>query len=286
MKIHLVDGTYELFRMFYGAPRAQTAQGHEVGAVRALLRSLSALPRDGATHVACAFDHVIESFRNDLYPGYKTGDGIDPALRSQFVLAERCASALGFLVWSMIEFEADDAIASAAARWADHPEVEQVIICSPDKDLSQCVRGQLVVQLDRRRGVLLDEVAVSDKYGVPPRAIPDYLALVGDSADGVPGIPRWGARSAAAVLRTYQTLDSIPRDATHWSVKLRGAAALAASLHQYRNQARLYRTLTTLRTDVPLRETLDDLRWRGPRQDELRPLLAELEDASFSPPLG
>jgi 5'-3' exonuclease len=283
VRIHLVDGTYELFRSFYGAPPARSPDGREVGATRGLLRSLAALVRsEGATHVGVAFDHVIESFRNDLYPGYKTGEGIDPDLLGQFELAERAASALGFAVWSMVEFEADDALASAAARFAEDPAVEQVVIASPDKDLAQCVRAARVVCLDRLRKKTLDEPGVVAKFGVGPASIPDWLALVGDSADGYPGLARWGAKSAAAVLARFRHVERIPDQARDWGVAVRGAEALAASLRAGREDVRLFRTLATLRSDVPLAESLDDLRWCGPRQGELAKLCAEIGDAGFA----
>jgi 5'-3' exonuclease len=271
VKIHLIDGTFELFRAYYGAPSSKTADSREVGAVRGLLRSmLSLLAEPETTHVAIAFDHVIESFRNDLYPGYKTSAGIDPDLWAQFGPVEDATRALGLVTWPMVEFETDDALASAAARFADEPRVEQVVICSPDKDLSQCVRGSRVVCLDRLRKTTRNEAGVIAKFGVPPSSIPDWLALVGDSADGYPGIPRWGERSAAAVLGAYGSLENIPEDPSTWSVNVRGAAALAASLRARRGEALLFRRLATLRTDVPLAESLDDLRWRGPNE----PLLA------------
>jgi 5'-3' exonuclease len=232
--------------------------------------------------VGVAFDHVIESFRNDLYVGYKTGIGLDPALLGQFELAERAAAALGMAVWSMVEFEADDALATAAARFADDPAVEQVVIASPDKDLTQCVRGTRVVCADRMRKKALDEAGVVAKFGVPPASIPDWLALVGDSADGYPGLPRWGAKSASAVLARWQHIDRIPELARDWDVPVRGAEALAATLRSGRDEARLYRTLATLRTDVPLPESLDDLHWRGPRRDELVRLCEEIGDTSFA----
>jgi 5'-3' exonuclease len=264
MKVHIVDGTFELFRAFYGAPASETANGFEVGAVRGLLRSLLALLGErGVTHVAIAFDHVIESFRNDLYPGYKTGEGIDPRLYAQFGPAEDACRALGVVTWPMIEFECDDALATAAARFADEPGVEQVVICSPDKDLAQCVRGRRVVCLDRMRRTMLDEDGVRAKFGVSPVSIPDWLALVGDSADGFPGVPRWGAKSASAVLGAYARLEAIPDDPRAWSVAVRGAESLAASLREHREDALLFRRLATLRTDVPLAESLADLRWRG-----------------------
>jgi 5'-3' exonuclease len=231
--------------------------------------------------VGCAFDHVIESFRNRLFDGYKTSDGVPADLMAQFSLAERAAHALGVVVWSMVEFEADDALATGAARWADAPGVEQVLICTPDKDLAQCVRGTKVVCFDRLRRKLLDEPGVAAKFGVPPRSIPDWLALVGDSADGIPGVPRWGERSAAALLAVYGDVTRIPADSAEWTVSVRGAAALGEMLRAHREQVPLYRTLATLRADVPLTEELDDLRWRGARREELTALCAELGDGSF-----
>jgi 5'-3' exonuclease len=265
MHVHLIDGTFELFRAFYGSPPSTDESGKEVGAARGLARSLLALlgERD-VTHVAVAFDHVIESFRNELYPGYKTGDGIDPALFAQFGLAEDACRALGVVTWPMIEFECDDALATAAARFAAAAPVERVVVCSPDKDLAQCVQGDRVVCFDRIRRKRLDERGVREKFGVTPKSIPDWLALVGDSADGFPGVPRWGAKSAAAVLGTYEKLEAIPADANAWEVAVRGAPALAASLAEHRADAFLFRQLATLRTDVPLAESLEDLRWRGP----------------------
>jgi len=276
MKVHVVDGTYELFRAYYGAPAA-TANGREIGATRGILASLLSLLRDPeVTHIGCAFDHVIESFRNELYDGYKTGEGIDPDLLSQFPLAERACEALGIVCWRMIEFEADDALATAAARFA--PEVEQVVICSPDKDLTQCVRGQQIVCLDRMRRRVTDEDGVVERFGVPPGSIPDYLALVGDSADGLPGVPRWGAKSTAAVLARYGHLEAIPDSEQEWDVKVRGAAALAATLSEHREEALLYRRLATLRSDVPLAEKLGDLEWRGARRPELEALCGEIAE--------
>lgn len=277
MNIHLVDGTYELFRAYYGAPGATNTQGQEVGAARGLLRSLTALLGEtGTTHVAIAFDTVIESFRNELFDGYKTGEGIEPALWAQFPLAERVARALGLTVWSMIEFEADDALATAAARFAKQAKVDRVLICSPDKDLAQCVRGDKVVTVDRMRGIELDHDGVVAKFGIAPASIPDYLALVGDSADGIPGIPRWGAKSTASVLAHYEHLEAIPDDAETWSVNVRGAKALAENLAARRSDALLYRRLATLRTDVPLTESLADLRWKGADQTALRQVCDEL----------
>lgn len=280
MKVHLVDGTYELFRSFFGAPPATTKAGLEVGATRGMLRTLHALLTiGGATHVAVAFDTVIESFRNQLFAGYKTGEGIDPVLWAQFPLVERAAEALGIVTWRMIDFEADDALATAAARFAS--EAEQVVICSPDKDLAQCLVGTRVVRLDRRRETVLDEAGLKEKLGIAPASVPDWLALVGDTADGIPGIPRWGEKSASAVLGVYGKLEAIPDDAKAWSVKPRGADALAGSLASHRPEATLYRTLATLRTDVPLTETLDDLAWQGADRARLAAFLGEIEDSSF-----
>lgn len=284
MKVHLVDGTYELFRMYFGAPAATDPSGREVGATRALLRSLLALvTTPGVTHVGVAFDTVIESFRNELFDGYKTGEGIDPLLFAQFPLAARATAALGLTVWSMVELEADDAIATAAHRLEDDPRVEQIVVCSPDKDLAQCVRGERVVLWDRRREQILDEAGVREKFGVAPGSIPDYLALVGDSADGIPGIPRWGARSAATVLARYPRLEEIPDDASAWEVKVRGAAGLAESLRGRRDDALLYRRLATLRTDAKLEDDLvASLAWAGADRDALTALCDELGDARFA----
>ena len=279
MRIHLVDGTYELFRAYFGAPKATAPDGAEVGATRGILRSLLALLREpDVTHVACAFDHVIESFRNDLFAGYKTSAGVPEDLLAQFSLAERAVHALGIVVWPMVELEADDAMATAAVRWSDAPGVEQVLLCTPDKDMAQLVRGTRVVLLDRMRRRVVDEAAVVEKFGVPPASIPDWLALVGDAADGYPGIPRWGAKSAAAVLGVYGTLEAIPDRESEWRVAVRGAPALAASLREHREEAYLYRRLATLRTDAPLAEELDDLRWRGARKDELLALCRGIGD--------
>ena len=282
MFIHVVDGTYELFRAYFGAPKATGPGGTEVGATRGILRSLYALLReDSVTHVACAFDHVIESFRNERYDGYKTSAGVPEDLLAQFDLAERATHALGVVVWSMVEFEADDALATAAARWGETPGVDRVVICTPDKDVAQCVRGSQIVAFDRLRRRVLDEPGVVAKFGVPPGSIADWLALVGDSADGYPGVPRWGAKSAAAVLAVYQHINAIPDDARWWRVPVRGAAALAESLRAHRQEAALYRELATLRTDVPLSEEIDDLRWRGARREELTALCSEIGDEAF-----
>ncbi len=275
MRAHLLDGTYELFRAFYGAPGAR-ANGKEVGATRALLRSFAAfLSDDGVTHVAAAFDTVIESFRNDLYDGYKTGVGIDPDLFGQFPLAERATRALGIVTWSMIEFEADDALAAGAARYSKDPRIERVLVCTPDKDLLQCVNDK-VVAFDRRKREVFDVDGATARLGVPPASVPDYLALVGDSADGYPGVPRWGAKSAAAVLARYGHIEAIPDDADAWDVEVRGKASLAESLREHRDDARLFKTLATLRTDVPLAESLDDIEWRGAHRADLESLCEEL----------
>ena len=268
MKIHLIDGTYELFRGFYGPPPKKAPDGREVGATVGLLRSLLALLNDpDVTHVGVAFDHVVESFRNDLFAGYKTGEGIDPDLFAQFPLAEAAVAALGLVVWPMVEFEADDAIATAAIRFRDDPAVQQIIVCSPDKDLAQLVAGQRVVCWDRRREIIYDEAAVMEKYGVPPASIPDWLALVGDSADGIPGIPAWGAKSAATVLSQFGHIEEIPADLAQWPISAGRARRLAENLAAQRDDALLYRRLTMLRSDVPLTESLSDLEWRGARSE-------------------
>jgi 5'-3' exonuclease len=282
MLVHLIDGTYELFRFFFGAPSYKNAQGKEVGATRALLRSYASwLGKGEVTHLAAAFDHVIESFRNDLFDGYKTGEGIDPDLFGQFELAERALRALGIVVWPMIEFEADDAVAAGAARYAKDRKVSQVLLCSPDKDLAQCVSGKRVVMWDRVRDKILDEKAVIEKFGVPPAAIPDLLALVGDSADGIPGLPRWGMKSAAAILAAYGSLEAIPRESQNWKVKIRGAEALAESLRQGHKDALLFRRLATLRLDVPLREKLEELEWRGADRKALEAIAREVKDETL-----
>jgi 5'-3' exonuclease len=276
VKVHLVDGTYELFRAYFGVPPAHAA-GRPVGAVRGLLATLASLLRErDVSHVAVAFDTEIESFRNQMFDGYKTGEGIEPDLLAQFELAERAIAALGVVVWSMVEFEADDGLATGAARFQDAPGVEQVIICSPDKDLSQCVVESRVICRDRRKGVDRNEADVLERFGVPPASIPDWLGLVGDSADGIPGIPGWGAKSTATVLGHYKTIDAIPDSAAEWPMKVRGRDRLAASLAGRRQEADLYRRLATLRRDVPLAEGLDDLRWRGPRQADLEALCREI----------
>jgi 5'-3' exonuclease len=268
MKVHLVDGTYELFRNYFGAPPKKGPDGREVGGTLGLLKSLiSLLSTSGVTHVACAFDHVIESFRNDLYPGYKTSEGVDQDLLDQFSLAERAVSALGIVVWPMVEFEADDALATGATRFRDQSGVEQVVICSPDKDLAQAVSGASVVCWDRRRDIVLDEKGVITKFGVGPQSIPDWLALVGDAADGYPGIPGWGAKSASAVLARFDHLESIPQDPRLLGLPLGRATSLVKNLGAHREEVLLYRRLARLRDDVPLREEIEDLAWRGVRAD-------------------
>jgi 5'-3' exonuclease len=259
MDVHLIDGTYELFRHYYALPSARDEAGREVAAVRGVLASILGMIRGGATHVAVATDHVIESFRNSLWPGYKTGEGIEPDLLSQFNMLEETLSAAGIVVWPMIEFEADDALAAAAAAAARDPRVDRVVICTPDKDLAQCVRGTRVVQLNRRTRVTVDEAGVMLKFGVPPESIPDYLALVGDAADGYPGLPGWGAKSTAAVLAKFLHLESIPADSREWGVTVTGAKTLALTLSTQRDRALLFRTLATLRTDIPLFENVDEL---------------------------
>lgn len=282
MYVHLLDGTYELFRSFYGAPSQTDPAGREVGATRGLMRSLVALLREkDVTHVGIAFDTVIESFRNQLFDGYKTGEGIEPLLFAQFPLAERATEALGICTWRMIEFEADDAVATAAVRAAKDPRVKQVRICTPDKDLAQCVVGDRIVTVDRMRDRVYDEAGVQEKFGVPPTSIPDYLALVGDTADGIPGVARWGEKSAGTVLARYRHLEEIPDDASAWDIKVRGAASLATELASHRKEALLYRTLATVRTDVPLAESLDDLAWRGADRALLNALCEELGEKSL-----
>jgi 5'-3' exonuclease len=277
VQVHLFDGTYELFRAWFGAPPAMH-DGREVGATRAFLRSLAGVLRTGkVTHGGVAFDHVIESFRNELFDGYKTGEGLDPNLVAQFPMVERAAAVLGLVVWPMIEFEADDAIATAAARCGDDPRVERVWIASPDKDLCQCVRGTRVVTWDRWKDVALDEPAVIAKHGVPPESIADLLALVGDTADGIPGLPGWGKSSAAKVLSVWRHVDAIPDDPAKWNVAgLRGADRLATSLREGRTEVALYRTLATLRVDCPIPSDPDALAWRGPDKAALAAFVAEL----------
>ena len=276
LNVHLIDGTYELFRHYYALPSAKDATGREVAAVRGVVNSVLGLITAGATHVGVATDHVIESFRNRLWSGYKTGAGIVPELFAQFPLLEEALSALGITVWPMVEFEADDALAAAAAIADADARVERVFICTPDKDLGQCVRGARVVQMDRRTRVVRDEAGVIAKFGVPPASIPDYLALVGDAADGYPGLLGWGAKSAAAVLAKFGHLESIPDDWQTWSVNATSPARLARTLAAERERALLFRRLATLRTDIPLLESVDDLRWQGPTP-AFGPLAAQLD---------
>ncbi len=266
VNVHLLDGTYELFRHFHAVPPARDATGREVGAVRGVLRSVLSMISEGATHIGVATDHVIESFRNEMWPGYKTGAGIDPDLWSQFGLLEDTLAALGVVVWPMVEFEADDALASAAAFAGAQPDVGRVFICTPDKDLAQSVRGDRVVQFIRRTREVRDEAAVIAKFGVVPASIPDYLALVGDSSDGYPGLAGWGAKSAAAVLRRYEHLEAIPDDWRSWGVNVASAERLSRTLIREREQATLFRALATLRADLPLLTSIDDLRWTGPTE--------------------
>jgi 5'-3' exonuclease len=264
LDIYLIDGTYELFRHYYALPTARDRDGREVAAVRGVLTSILGMINGGARHLGVATDHVIESFRNQLWADYKTGEGIEPDLWAQFPLLEETLTALGVVVWPMVEFEADDALASAAAAAARDPRVERVIICTPDKDLAQCVRGTRVVQLNRRTRTTMDEAAVIAKFGVPPASIPDYLALVGDASDGYPGLRGWGAKSAAAVLARYGRLERIPEDARTWGVNAANAGALAATLARDRERAFLFRDLATLRSDVPLFDSVDELEWTAP----------------------
>lgn len=285
MRVHLVDGTFELFRAHFSKrPAHVDAKGKDLKATVGVVSSLLTLLEDrdeAVTHLAAAFDNPIVSFRNGLFEGYKSDEGVPPELRAQFDDVERGVAALGVTVWRMDEFEADDALATGAARFSDDPRVEQVVICSPDKDLAQCVTGQRVVCLDRARKRLLDEPGVHEKFGVGPSSIPDYLALVGDDADGIPGVPRWGARSAAALLARYGRIEAIPADSGAWDVKVRGAAALARELSAHSRDAQLYKELATLRRDVPLAERVEDLAWQGANRAELESLCAEIDERSL-----
>jgi 5'-3' exonuclease len=267
MDAHLVDGTYELFRYFYAVPAAADVNGQEIGAVRGVLASVLSMMERGATHIGVATDHVVESFRNDLYPGYKTSEGVAPELLSQFPVLEEALEAMGVVVWPMVYFEADDALASAAGKAAQDERVSRVLICTPDKDLSQCVVGTRVVQLDRRRDILRDEAGVVAKFGVKPQSIPDYLAVVGDSADGFPGMPGWGAKAAALTLSQYPHLEDIPKDWREWHPSIRKARLLSESLFNAWEDALVFRTLATLRLDVPVFDTVQDLCWKGPRSN-------------------
>lgn len=265
VQVYVIDGTYELFRHFFAVPSAADAKGREVGAVRGVLVSVLSMLERGATHVGVATDHVIESFRNDLYAGYKTGDGVAPELLSQFPLLEEALEAMGVTVWPMVYYEADDALASAAAKASRDDRVSRVFICTPDKDLSQCVEGTRVVQLDRRRDIVRDEAAVVAKFGVTPQSIPDYLAVVGDSADGFPGVTGWGSKAAAMTLSRYHHLEEIPKDWRKWHPSIPRARSLSGALFSAWSDALLFRTLATLRLDVPVFDTVEDLRWKGPR---------------------
>jgi 5'-3' exonuclease len=279
MNVHLVDGTYELFRYHFALPSHVTHAGREVAATRGVLGTVLQLLEEGATHVGVATDHIIESFRNDLWPGYKTSAGMPPDLLGQFTLLEDCLVAMGVAVFPMVEFEADDAMASAAVVAAADDRVDQVIICTPDKDLGQCVVGDRVVQLDRRKGVVFDEAGVTEKFGVGPASIPDYLGLVGDSADGFPGLPGWGAKSAAAVLARYTHLEDIPAEATDWDVDVRGAGKLAVTLRDQADLAYLFRRIATVEVDAPTITSVDELAWTGPRA-ELAARCEEIDAAS------
>lgn len=267
MQVHLIDGTYELFRYFFAVPSAVDAHGQEIAAVRGVLSSVLSLIENGATHIGVATDHVVESFRNDLYDGYKTSEGVPPELLSQFPILEEALAALGVVVWAMVEFEADDALASAAHKAAKDRGVEQVLICTPDKDLGQCVLGKRVVQVDRMRNIVRDEDGIVAKFGVKPKSIPDFLAVVGDSADGYPGLPGWGQKAAASAFSRYPHLEDIPKDWRQWDPSIRRARALAESLFNEWNEALLFRTLATLRLDVPVFDTVEDLHWKGPRSN-------------------
>lgn len=277
-RLYLVDGTYELFRVHFALPAMEGKNGQPVGAVRGLVQTLLSLLRQPeVTHIAVAFDHVIESFRNRLFAGYKDGSGVPEDLLSQFGLAEQSVSALGVTAWPMVDYEADDALATAAVMWAQDNRLEQVVVCSPDKDLAQIVSAKRVVCLDRRRETYIDESGVWEKFAVGPGSIPDYLALVGDSADGIPGIPRWGAKSTARVLGVYPHLEDIPADYEQWEASPRGAKTMAQTLFERMDDAYLYRDLATLRTDVPLTETLEDLEWTGVPRGLFEALCDELD---------
>ena len=277
MDVYLIDGTYELFRHFFAVPSANDVNGQEIGAVRGVLTSVLSMIEKGTTHLGVATDHVVESFRNNLYPGYKTSEGVAPELLSQFPILEEALAAMGVVVWPMVEFEADDALASAAAKSAQDGHVGKVFICTPDKDLGQCVAGTRVVQMDRRKDLVRDEAGVVAKFGVSPQSIPDYLAVVGDSADGFPGVAGWGQKAAALVLSQYPHLEDVPKDWREWDPSIKRARALSESLFNSWNDALLFRTLATLRLDVPVFDTVEDLRWKGPLttfEDQCRRLKA------------
>ena len=281
MKVHLVDGTYELFRHYYALPGHVNAGGQEVSATRGVVASLLSLIAGGATHVAVATDHIVESFRNELWPDYKDATGIEPELFSQFGLLEDAVRALGVPVWAMVEYEADDGLAAGAAMAAADERVEQVLICTPDKDLAQCVEGQRVVQFDRRKRQVFDHDAVIEKFGVSPESIPDYLALMGDSADGFPGLPGWGAKSASTVLARYGHIEEIPARELEWEVTVRGAARLAATLREERDRALLFRRLATLVREAPVSSSVDELEWTGPTP-EFAGMCETLEDSRLA----
>jgi 5'-3' exonuclease len=280
MEVHLIDGTYELFRHFYALPSAKDSEGREVAAVRGVLGSLLGMMQAGRTYIGVATDHVIESFRNRMWPGYKTGQGVDPELLAQFLLLEETLYALGVVVWAMEEYEADDALASAAFLARGDSRVTRVVISTPDKDLAQCVQGTRVVQLDRRRRLERDEQGVMQKFGVKPSSIPDYLALVGDAADGYPGLPGWGAKSASAVLSRFGRLEAIPADARDWQVNVSNSKCLSEVLNSQRDLAFLFRDIATLRTDLPLFPSVDDLLWTGP-MPAFHPMADRLDKAKF-----
>ena len=266
MNVYLVDGTYELFRHFFAVPSHNNSDGEDVGAIIGVLGSILRLLEQGVSHIGIATDHTVESFRNELWPDYKTGAGIDPALLRQFIPLEYALQAMGIIVWPMIELEADDALASAAARAAKDPSVDRVVIATPDKDLGQCVGGK-VLQLDRRNREFRNAAAIKERFGVPPISIPDYLALVGDGADGFPGLPGWGAKSSALILARYGHIEAIPDNPAAWDISVRGANKLAETLTEYRDQAFLFRDLATLRTTAEVFGSIEDLRWAGPRQE-------------------
>lgn len=285
MVIYLIDGTYELFRYYYALPSSRDKDGREVAAVRGVVNSVLGMINAGTTHIAVATDHVIESFRNQLWAGYKTSEGIEPDLWAQFPLLEEALAAAGVVVWPMVEFEADDALAAAAVAASHDPRVEQVVICTPDKDLGQIVSGRRIVQLSRRTGVTLDEDGIMAKFGVTPQSIPDYLALVGDSADGYPGLPGWGAKSSAAVLKKFIHLESIPRDSTDWHVNASSAGALAATLREQWEMALLFRRLATLRTDIALFDDVEQLRYAG-ATERFAEMKTRLDGARGDPAIG
>jgi 5'-3' exonuclease len=267
MHVHLVDGTYELFRHFFAVPSSLDAGGQEIGAVRGVVASVLSMIEQGATHIGVATDHVVESFRNELYSGYKTSEGVPPELLSQFPILEEALASMGVMVWPMVYYEADDALASAAVKAANETQVQQVLICTPDKDLGQCITGNKIVQLDRRRNIVRDEAGIIEKFGVKPQSIPDYLAVVGDAADGYPGLPGWGIKAAALTFSQYLHLEGIPRDWREWHPTIKKARTLSESLFNQWNDALLFRTLATLRLDVPVFETIEDLRWQGPQKN-------------------